>query len=47
VKRYKVLVRVSSQTVFTYVYAENASLAKLIAEKQFGVGNVVSTQLNV
>ena len=46
-KRYKVLVRVSSQTVYTYVYAETAALAKLIAERQFGVGNVISTQLNV
>ncbi len=46
-KRYKVLVRVSSQTVYTYVYAETAALAKLIAERQFGSGNVISTQLNV
>jgi hypothetical protein len=40
-------VRVSSQSVYTYVYAETAALAKLIAERKFGVGNNINTQLNV
>lgn len=46
-KRYKVLVRVSSQNFYTYVFAETMALAKLIAEQQFGTGSAVSVQLNV
>jgi hypothetical protein len=42
-KRYIVWVRVSaSQTANVLVYAENDWSAKLIAEAQFGVGNVLN-----
>ena len=42
-KQYKLWVRLSqSQTTNTLVYAENAYVARLIGEAQFGVGNVLS-----
>lgn len=42
-KKYNLWVRISeSQTANTVVYAENALLAKQLAEAQYGVGNVLS-----
>ena len=42
-KQYKLWVRLSqTQTTNTLVYAENAYVARLIGEAQFGVGNVLN-----
>jgi hypothetical protein len=42
-KRFQLWVRISStQTAFTFVYAENPLLAKQLAEAQYGIGNVIN-----
>lgn len=41
--RYRVWIRVNAyQTATAYVYADNDYAAKVIAEAQFGVGNVLN-----
>ena len=46
--KYAIWARVNQlQTVNTFVWAENDAQAKLIAEAQFGVGNVLNyTRIN-
>ncbi len=48
-KAYKLWVRISStQTANTLVYADNAFIAKLLGEAQYGVGNVMNyTEVSV
>lgn len=42
-KKYAVWARINAyQTINTFVWAENDYQAKLIAEAQFGVGNVLN-----
>jgi hypothetical protein len=42
-KRYLVWVRINAwQTAHTVVYADNDWMAKLVAESQYGVGNVLN-----
>jgi hypothetical protein len=46
VSRYRLWVRISStQTAFTIVFADNAMMAKLLGEAQYGIGNVLSYTL--
>ena len=41
--KYLVWVRINpTQTIHTFVYAENDYSAKLIAERQYGAGNVLN-----
>ena len=42
-KRFQLWVRLSStQTAFTFVYAENPLLAKQLGEAQYGIGYVIN-----
>jgi hypothetical protein len=41
--KYWILVRINStQTAQTYIWADNDGVAKMIAEAQYGVGNVLN-----